>query len=122
MIKATDVQKLILFTLGSWYLEAQRKFKDTPVSLTISKATFIDLIMRANIAGKQERALYKNLEGLEKNRYISYEDKSLALTKKGQKLFEKSYKELRPYINVIHVLKQKDPLSYSRRMQTKLTL
>lgn len=120
MVIATNVQKLILFTLGSWYLEAQRKFQDTPVSIVISKATFIDLILRANIAGKQERALYKNLEDLEKRKYIRYDNKSLALTTKGNKLFEKVYKELRPYVNVIHALKQKDPLSYSRRVQTKL--
>lgn len=122
MVLATNVQKLILFTLGSWYLEAQRKFQDSPVSIVISKATFIDLILRANIAGKQERALYKNLEDLEKRKYITYDNKSLALTNKGNKLFDKVYKELRPYVNVIHALKQKDPLSYSRRVQTKLTV
>jgi predicted transcriptional regulator len=117
---ATNVQKFILFTLGSWYLEAQRKLAG-PVEIVISKATFIDLLMRANLAGKQARAVYKNLEDLEKQKLISYENRSLALTKKGEKLFTKSYNELRPYVNVIHALKQTNPLSYSRKMQTVLS-
>lgn len=117
---ATNVQKFILFTLGSWYLEASRKLSGT-VEIVISKATFIDLLMRANLAGKQARAVYKNLEDLEKQRLISYKNHNLALTKKGHKLFIKLYEELRPYVNVIHALKQKDPLSYSRRVQTVLS-
>ncbi|HSU72908.1 MAG TPA: hypothetical protein VLJ21_03610 [Candidatus Binatia bacterium] len=118
---ATNVQKFILFTLGSWYLEANRRFDRAPVEIVISKATFIDLLMRANLAGKQARAVYKNLEDLEKQKFISYRNRSLALTVKGQKMFEKIYRELRPYVNVIHALKQKDPLSYSRRVQTVLS-
>lgn len=77
--------------------------------------------MKANLAGKQARAIYKNLEDLEKQKYISYEHRTLTLTKKGQKLFEKLYKELRPYVNVIHALKQTNPLSYSRKVQTILS-
>lgn len=118
---ATNVQKFILFTLGSWYLETQRRFASIPVNVVISKVTFIDLVMRAHFATKQARALYKNLEDLEKRKLISYENKSLALTPKGQKLFEKIYQELRPYVNVIHALKQKDPFSYTRKVQTVLS-
>ena len=121
MVTATNVQKFILFTLGSWYLEANRKFSGIPVEILISKVTFIDLMLRSNLAGKQARALYKNLEDLEKRKLISYANRSLALTMKGQRLFERIYHELRPYVNVIHALKQKDPLSYSRRLQTVLS-
>jgi|GEM_PF-567246 len=120
MVTATSVQKFILFTLGSWYLEANRKLPE-PVAIVISKATFIDLLMKANLAGKQARAIYKNLEDLEKQKYISYANRSLALTKKGQKLFARLYKELRPYVNVIHALKQTNPLSYTKKAQTILT-
>jgi predicted transcriptional regulator len=121
MAQATNVQKFILFTLGSWYLEANRRFLDRQIEIVISKATFIDLVLRANLAQKQARALYKNLEDLEKRKLVSYAHKSLALTVKGQRLFEKIYHELRPYVNVIHALKQKDPFSYARPVQTVLS-
>ena len=120
MIRTTSVQKFILFTLGSWYLEANRRFTNTPVEIVVSKAAFIGVVIRAHFAQKHARALYKNLEDLEKKKLISYHNKSLVLTKKGQRTFEAIYRELRPYVNVIYALKQKDPLSYARKMQTVL--
>jgi len=67
---------------------------------------------------KKERALYKNLEFLQKKKLISYNNKNLALTIKGKKLFEKVNEELTPYFNVSDALKKKDPLSYSKKAQT----
>ena len=115
----TTVQKFILFTLGSWHLEAQRKFSDKPIQVVISKAKFIEVARNAQFVTKQARALYKNLEDLEKRKLLSYDHKALALTSKGQKLFDRLYADLRPYVNVIHVLKQENPLSYVR-LQTVL--
>lgn len=118
----TPTHKLMLFAIGSWYLEANKKLKDKQLEVSISKAIFIDIIKKAGLVEKQPRAIYKNLELLEKNKLIKYENKSLSLTKKGQKIFLKIYQENRPYVNVVKLLAEKDPLSYSKRIQTKFFL
>ena len=64
-MKTTKTQNFILFTLGKWYEEANKKIKGKPLEVCISKKTFIELVMKAKIAKKLERALYKNLETLE---------------------------------------------------------
>ena len=78
----------ILFTLGKWYEEANKKIKVRPLRICISKKIFIELVTKAGFAKKQERALYKNLETLEKKKLINYDNKQLKLTKKGKKLYE----------------------------------
>lgn len=121
-MQLTPTHKLMLFAIGSWYLEANKKLKDKQLEVSISKAIFIDIIKKAGLVEKQPRAIYKNLEILEKNKLIKYENKSLSLTKKGQKIFLQIYKENKPYINVVKLLSGKDPLSYSKRIQTKFSL
>lgn len=121
-MQLTPTHKFMLFTLGSWYLEANKKLKDKQLEVLISKAIFIDIIKKAGLVEKQPRAVYKNLEIIEKNKLIKYENKSLSLTKKGKKIFFKVYKQNMPYMNVVKLLAEKDILSYSKRIQTKFSL
>lgn len=85
----------------------------------MNKSIFIQLARKAKITSKKERAMYKNLETLEKLKLISYTNKNLSLTQKGQKLFERLNKDLEPYINVKEVL-GRDALKYTTRTQTIL--
>jgi len=117
-MKTTKVQNFILFTLGRWFEEANEKIKDMHLQVSISKGIFIDLVKKAQFAKKQERALYKNLEILEKKKLIEYKNKELELTKKGKKLYEEINKNLGPYFNVFNKLKEKDPISYTKKLQT----
>ena len=73
-MKQSKVHSFILFSLGAWFEEANKHIEDKPLQVSISKKTFIELVMNAGIARKQERALYKNLETLEKKKLISYEN------------------------------------------------
>jgi DNA-binding PadR family transcriptional regulator len=117
-MKQSKVNSFILFSLGAWFEEANKHIEDKPLQVSISKKTFIELVMNAGIARKQERALYKNLETLEKKKLISYENKDLQLTKKGEKAYLKVKDELKPYINVLGKLTEKSPTSYTRKVQT----
>lgn len=117
-MKATKVQEYILYALGKWFEEANKRIKDKPLAVSINKITFIDLVKKARIAKKQERALYKNLEILEKKKLISYKNKELELTKRGKKLFKKIEKDVLPYFRLIKKLKEKDPIKYTRKLQT----
>jgi hypothetical protein len=104
--------------LGAWFEEANRRIEDKPLQVSISKKTFIELVMNAGIAKKQERALYKNLEELEKKKAISYINKSLALTPKGEKLYAKIKQDMAPYMNVLEKLVTQSPTSYTKKVQT----
>ncbi len=118
-MQLSKVHKHILYTLGSWYAEAGKKLS-AELELSIPKSVFIQALMSAGIAGKKERALYRNLELLEKKKLISYENKSLSLTARGEKEFQRIAAGVQPYLDATIVLKSRDPLSYARRVQTKL--
>ncbi len=117
-MKTTKVQSYILFTLGKWFEEANNKIKDKHLQVSISKGIFIGLVKTAEFAKKQERALYKNLEILQKKKLIEYKNKELELTTKGKRIYEEIKKNLEPYFNVIQKLKEKDPIRYTRKVQT----
>lgn len=117
-MKSTRVQNFMLFTLGKWFEEANKKIKDQNLAVSINKVTFIDLVKKAEIAEKQERALYKNLEMLEEKKLISYKNKELKLTERGRKLYEDIDKRIQPFFNVYNKLKEKSPISYTRKLQT----
>ncbi len=121
-MQLTPTHKFILFSLGFWYKEANKKLEYKNLTVSISKALFIDIVKKAGIVEKQPRALYKNLELLEKNKLIKYENKSLSLTEKGDKIFNKIYEEHKPYINVIKLVTERDPLAYSKKLQTRFSL
>jgi len=115
---STKTQKYILYSLGAWFEEANKKIRHKRLEVSISKSLFIELILNAGFAKKQKRALYKNLESLEKKKFISYKYKELALTKKGQRLFQEIKTNIHPYIVVYTKLKKKNPTSYTKKVQT----
>ena len=117
-MKSTKVQKYILYSLGKWFEEANKKIGDNPLQVSISKSVFIDLMKRAEIAQKQERALYKNLEILEEKKLIEYANKELNLTKKGIRLCKEISKECNNYFKLIKKMQEKDPASYTKKIQT----
>ena len=117
-MKTTRVQNFILFTLGKWFEEANKKVKNSSLQVSISKKIFIELVKAAQFAKKQERALYKNLEILEKKKLIEYANKELKLTKKGKELYDDINKRLKPFFNVFKKLKDKNSISYTKKLQT----
>lgn len=117
-MKTTNVQNFILFTLGKWFEEANKKIKDNSLKVSISKTTFIELVKSAKFAEKQERALYKNLEILEKKKMISYRNKELEFTKKGKELYEDINKRIKPFFNVFKKLREENPIKYTKKVQT----
>ena len=114
----TKVQRFILFSLGKWFEEANARIKDKQWGVAISKFHFIGLVLKAGFAKKQRRALYKNLESLEKKRLVSYENKELFLTLKGERAFAEIKKSIDPYIDVVKKLQEKSPTSYTKKVQT----
>lgn len=119
-MKTTKTQNFMLFSLGKLYEIANKKVKGKPLEVFISKKSFIEILMKSGIAKKQERAIYKNLEILEKKKLIRYKTKELMLTSKGKKLFSTLKKEYDPYIFLCETLKSKGLTSYTKKIQTVL--
>ena len=118
----TKEQKFILFGLGTCNTEFSKKMADKPLEFSISKTAFIELAMNSGIVKKHERALYKNLEDLENQKCLTYENKTLKLTDKGMKLYEKINNELSPCLNVLNLVKQSNILRYTSKARTTLKI
>ena len=107
-------QEYVLFALGRCYEECDRRFANTPVNVQLSKMNFIELAREAGMVKKGVRALYKNLENLEKKKLVAYKNKSLKLTTKGEKVFHSLLKNVEPYIAVSLLLRSEDILKYTK--------
>ncbi len=114
----TKKTKLILFALYWYYKERNAKLKDTPLRLAISKVSFIDMIKKFELAEKKPRAIYKNLETLEKKKLIQYKEKHLYLTERGKNLIKKTLHEIQPYLDVIKDIKKKKGKVSVRKAET----
>lgn len=94
----TKTQKRILYSLGNCYQNLNQPYQDKPLKVRISKIQFIELIKKADFVKKQDRALYRNLELLEKKKLIEYKEKKIKLTQKGKRIFNKIEKETNPFV------------------------
>ncbi|MBI4981279.1 hypothetical protein HZC30_07040, partial [Candidatus Woesearchaeota archaeon] len=93
-MKLTQVEKLILYSLGQFYQSINQPLVEKPLTLRTSKITFIEWMLHSGIISKQERALYRNLESLEKGRFIKYDTRMIMFTNSGLKELENIKKEL----------------------------
>ena len=89
--------KLMLYSLGQCYRQLNKRFDNIPLDVSISKTIFIDALVESGLLGKTPRAVYKNLERLQRRKYISYSDKELRFTERGYKIFFELEKEMIPY-------------------------
>jgi len=105
-MKLTSVQRLILHSLGQFYHSINQPLIEKPVRLQTSKITFIELLLKSGLIGKQERAIYKNLETLEKKKLIGYEQRMIKFTETGLQELDKFKTEINKYIDVEKYFKQ----------------
>lgn len=94
MMKLTKSQRLILFALGHFYQHLNQPLAEKPVWVRTSKIAFIELLLKSQIITSQERALYKNLELLEKNKLIAYDHRMIKFTDLGFRILHKINKEI----------------------------
>jgi len=112
-------QAFVLFALGRCYEECEHRFSGKFLSIDLNKKDFISLSQKAGMVVKGERAMYKNLEDLEKSKLISYANKCLKLTSKGEKRYQDLLSRIEPYIAVSLLLRSDDILKYAK-VQAKL--
>ena len=120
-MKLNKQQKLVLYALGLSYKQFHNNFKDKPLDISVSKSAFIELAMKSNITSIKERAIYKNLEFLEQKKIVSYKNKSLALSQRGNKLFENLNKEVSPFLNLTETFNSQNILNFTKKARTVLS-
>lgn len=96
-----------------------KRFEDKPLAVSVSKIAFIELIKGKNPFEKEERALYKNLESLEKKKLIVYQNKRIFFTKKGLGQFRKINEQLAPFFQIKSFYQDKN-LPFKRKLQTMI--
>src|SRR3989338_6524324 len=94
-MKLNKQQKLVLYALGLSYKHFHNNFK--------------------------EKAIYKNLEFLEQKKIVSYKNKSLALSQRGNKLFENLNKEVSPFLNLTETFNSQNILNFTKKARTVLS-
>ncbi len=106
MTVLTKVERQILYSLGQFYDSLNQPLSKKPVRLRTSKIAFIELLLKSGIISKQERALYRNVESLEKKKLIGYEQKMIKFSKKGLKEHDTVSTEIEGYIRMKHYFQQ----------------
>lgn len=111
--------KLILYSLGQFYHALNQPLVEKPLKLSTSKIAFIELLLRSGIITKQERALYKNLETLENQKLITYENRMIKFTESGLKELQKIEKEIHQFISLEEYFQKTE--KPKRKLQTIIT-
>ncbi len=114
----TKTQKITLYSLGECYNQLNKRFGDAPLQVFISKIGFIEVMIDSGLVEKKERALYKNLETLEKKKLVYYENKNLRFTKRGFIHYNRIKNGLKPFLAVEKFLKD---VNTNRKLQTTLS-
>ncbi|HIH38111.1 hypothetical protein J4460_05285 [Candidatus Woesearchaeota archaeon] len=109
---------LVLFALGAYYDHMDKVLQGKGLSIAISKVSFIHFLKEAGLAKKGNRALYQNLESLEKGRYITYDGQVLHLTKRGREKVKKMQGQMQPYLDIFSTVSKLPPGKYIRKGQT----
>lgn len=113
-------EKYILFLLGIANKQFNKRFKTTPLEVTFSKALFIELITTLHLVQKKERALYRNLELLEKKKFIKYKTAGLSFTKKGLTFFTEMHNETKRQADAMQLLQETKAIQLHHKLQTHL--
>ena len=99
-MKLTKTHRLILYALGQFYQQLNQPLKEKPLQLRTSKIAFITFLLHSGIITKHERALYKNLELLEKKKLITYDHRMIQFTEQGLDILEKIDSEIQQFVQI----------------------
>jgi predicted methyltransferase len=95
--KLSEKHQFILYSLYKYLTAINKRFENEPLAASIMKIDFIKLLLALKIVEKSERALYRNLEILEEQKYLKYESNFLKLTTKGLKMVRKIEQKIHPF-------------------------
>jgi hypothetical protein len=110
--------KIVMYALGC-YEELASKNAPKGLDVVLPKYIFINFIKKIGVIEKGERALYRNLELLEKKKYISYDNKDIIITAKGKEFYTKIKKEIEPFLEIKRAIVPEEIASKTKKLQTR---
>lgn len=116
-MKLSKSQRLILYSLGQFYEQLNQPLIEKPLHLQTSKIAFITFVLQSGLITKQERALYKNLEWLERKHLIQYPHKMIAFTETGLLYLQKINQEIDQFVQIKDFFRKEKP---RQKLQTVL--
>ena len=116
-MKLNKRHKYVLYALVKYLEQANRRVKKRLLKVSVSKIVFINVLKGLKIIEKSQRALYKNLEVLEKKKLIKYDNKYLRMTERGMKMVEEIENEMKPYREIARNVRKKELLKLSKAPQ-----
>lgn len=119
-MKLTTIQRLILYSLGQFYTGLNQPLVEKTLTVQTSKITFIEHLQKSKLVKIQERALYKNLEILEKKYLIRYEQHMILFAEKGLQELNRINKEINQYLKISDYFKMAE--KPKRKLQTVIKL
>lgn len=81
-------EQYVLYALGQCFRAFSSAFTDKPLTVSMSKALFIEILLASRAVDTKERALYRTLAQLEKKGFIRY-GQGLQFSRKGLAAFSK---------------------------------
>jgi hypothetical protein len=117
IMKLNIKEKLMLYALGRYYEVSAKVLPNEALAIHLPKPVFIDFIKKVELFDKGERAIYKNLEYLEDRKLVSYENRNLSLTERGQNVYNKIKSEIKPYFEMNKLIIN-DRVRESKKLQT----
>ena len=114
----TRVQALILYGLGQFYTHLNQPLEHKQLKVQTSKIAFVELLKKAPFISKQERAIYQNLETLEKAKLIGYDHHLISFTKKGLRELDKINRYFKEYRQIEDYFQQAE--KPKRKLQTMI--
>lgn len=118
--KLSKQESYMLFAIGQCYKSFNKLFYNKPLQVSISKPVFIDLMISSKSVKKKERAIYKNLESLEKKKFLKYKNNELSFTGKGLSVFKKMDSDIKEYVDLLAHLYDPKTISLHKKLQTKI--
>ncbi len=112
-MKLSKPERQILYALGKFYEQLNQQLHES-LQLETSKIAFIELLSLSKIITKQKRALYKNIESLEKKNLVEYKNRMIKFTSEGIVQLNRINYEIRQYDEL------KDYFSHANKPKRKL--
>ncbi len=115
-MRLTKTERLVLFALGQFYQQLNQPLDHKVLKIRTSKIAFITFLLHSEIITQKSRALYKNLESLEKKKLIEYEGRMIKFTSIGLEILTKINKEVSMFLQLREFFQGKKP----KKLQTVL--
>ena len=115
-MKLSKPVKLMLFALGKYYQKASKRVIPG-FDVAIPKTDFIRLVKNSGIVAKTPRAIYRNLEILEKKRLITYQNRELFIAVRGFQMIKAIDREILPYQSIAEVIEKNKVIAITKKPQ-----